>query len=215
MPIPGHRVNPSQPPVTLQVLEAFRGVPVANISDNMNRLHGTRGLRPFHPSRRLIGTAVTIKTRAGDNLALLRAFEILRPGDVLVVDGGGDLNHALVGKLMMSTARAAGVSGFVIDGAIRDLAAFEEADFPCFARGVTHRGPYKLGPGETNVSIAIDGMIVNPGDVIVGDEDGLIAFDSSVAEELLALVRQQQQKEAAALSAIEQGLPGDSYTSAT
>ena len=212
MPIPGHRANPSPPPVARQVLEAFRNVPVANISDNMNRLHGTRALRPFHPGRRLIGTAVTIKTRPGDNQALLKAFEILRPDDVLVVDGGGDVNHALVGRLMMSMARVAGVSGFVIDGAIRDLAAFEEADFPCFARGVTHRGPFKLGPGEINVAIAIDGMVVNPGDVVIGDEDGLIAFDGAIAEELLALVRQQQQKEADTLHEIEAGRLDNSYT---
>src|SRR5690242_14536394 len=148
MSMPGHRANPSQPPIPRELLDAFRGVAVAAISDNMNRLHGTRSLRPIHKSRRLIGTAVTVKTRPGDNLAVLKALEILRPGDVLVVDGGGDLNNALAGKLMMSTARAAGASGFVIDGAIRDIAAFEDADFPCFARGVTHRGPYKVGPGE-------------------------------------------------------------------
>jgi regulator of RNase E activity RraA len=145
-------------------------------------------------------------------LAVLKALEILRPGDVLVVDGGGDLNNALAGKLMMSTARAAGASGFVIDGAIRDIAAFEDADFPCFARGVTHRGPYKVGPGEVNVSIAIDGMIVNPGDVIIGDEDGLIAFDRSIAQELLVLVGRQQDREADALKAIEAGGRKNAHT---
>lgn len=205
MAILGHRANPSAPALPREILDAFRNVAVATISDNMNRLHGTRALRPFHRSRRLIGTAVTVKTRPGDNLALLKAFEILRRGDVLVVDGGGDLNHALLGKLMMSTASAAGVSGFVVDGAIRDVVAFEEADFPCFARGVTHRGPYKLGPGEINVPVAVDGMIVNPGDVIVGDDDGLIAFDRGCAEELLSLVRQQEQREADALKTIDAG----------
>ena len=211
--VPGHRINASQPPVLPQILNAFRGVAVANISDNMNRLYGTRSLKPFHRSRRLIGTAVTVKTRPGDNLAVLKAFKILRPGDVLVVDGGGDLNHALVGRLMMSTARAAGVAGFVIDGAIRDVASFEDEDFPCFARGVTHRGPYKLGPGEVNVPIAVDGMIVNPGDAIVGDEDGLIAFDRGMAEELLARVRQQHQREVDTLKAIEAGRTDNAYTS--
>lgn len=212
-PVPGHREYPSAPPVSPKILEAFRQVAVATISDNMNRLHGTRALKPFHKSRRLIGTAVTVKTRPGDNLALLKAFKILRPGDILVVDGSGDLNHALVGRLMMCTARAAGVAGFVIDGAIRDVAAFEDEDFPCFARGVTHRGPYKVGPGEINVPIAVDGMIVNPGDVIMGDEDGLIAFCSGIAEELLVRAGQQYQREEETLKAIEAGRTDNAYTS--
>ena len=109
-----------------------------------------------------------------------------------MVDGGGDLGQALVGEIMMSRARAMGVSGFVIDGAIRDVAAFQHSDFPCFARGVTHRGPYKFGPGEINVPVAVDGMVVMPGDVVLGDEDGVVTFDRAVAPELLALVRQQE-----------------------
>jgi regulator of RNase E activity RraA len=129
----------------------------------------------------------------------------LRPGDVLVVDGGGDLSQALVGEIMMSRARAMGIAGFVIDGAIRDVDAFLQSDFPCYARGVTHRGPYKSGPGEINVPSSIDGMVVMPGDVIVGDADGIVAFDRADAAELLGLVRQQEQREAAALAAIAEG----------
>lgn len=211
--MPGFRSNPPPAPIPPHILQAFAGAAVANISDNMNRLHGTCALHPFHKSRRLIGTAVTVKTRPGDNHAIVAAFENLRAGDVLVVDGGGDLNQALVGRLLMSKARCAGVAGFVIDGAIRDVSAFEEADFPCFARGVTHRGPFKLGPGELNIPVAIDGMIVNPGDLIIGDEDGLIAFNRSVAEELLPRVRQLQQRELQILREIESGTMQASYPS--
>lgn len=177
----------------------------------MNRLHGTRTLRPFHGNGHLIGTAITVKTRAGDNFMLHKAYELLRPGDVLVVDGGGDLNQALVGEIMMTRAKAMGVAGFVIDGAVRDVAAFAEAGFPCFARGVTHRGPYKSGPGEINVPVSIDGMVVMPGDVILGDEDGVVAFDRSVAPELLDRVRQQEVREAGALAAIREGRVDNSY----
>jgi RraA family protein len=211
--VPGYRANPPPMPVAPDIVQAFEDVAVANISDSMNRLHGTCALRPFHKTRRLIGTAVTVKTRPGDNQAIIAAFENLRPGDVLVVDGGGDLNHALVGRLLMSKARCAGVAGFVIDGAIRDVSAFEEADFPCFARGVTHRGPFKLGPGELNIPVAIDGMIVNPGDLIIGDEDGLIAFNSNVAEGLLPKVRQLHQRELQILREIESGDKHASYPS--
>jgi RraA family protein len=177
----------------------------------MNRLHGTRALKPYHRQGALAGTAVTVKTRPGDNRTLHEVYEILRPGDVLVVDGAGDLNQALVGEIMLARAKAIGVAGFVIDGAIRDVAAFRAGDFPCYARGVTHRGPYKSGPGEINVPVCIDGMVVMPGDLVLGDDDGVIAFPVSVAEELLALVRKQQAREADALVAIGQGHAGTSY----
>lgn len=205
MPIPGHRSYPSQPPIPQPILDGFRAVGVALVSDNMNRLHGTRALKPYHRGSRLAGAAVTVKTRAGDNLALHHAFALLRPGDVLVVDGGGDLEQALVGEIMLARAKAIGIAGFVVDGAIRDVAAFEDGNLPCYARGVTHRGPYKSGPGEINVPVAIDGMVVMPGDVILGDGDGVVAFPPSAAQELLALVRRQEAREADALAAIRAG----------
>ena len=211
MPIIGHRINPSAAPVPAAILDDFRNAAVAVISDNMNRLYGTRSLRPYHRSGRLIGTAVTVKTRPGDNRTLHKAYEILRAGDVLVVDGAGDLIQALVGEIMMSRAKAIGVAGFVIDGAIRDVDAFVQADFPCYARGVTHRGPYKSGPGEINVPVSIDGMVVMPGDVVVGDADGVVTFDRADAAELLALVRKQEAREADALAAIAEGRLDNPY----
>jgi RraA family protein len=211
MLLPGHRLLPSPPSVPPAIIADFVAAQVAIVSDNMNRLHGTRALRPFHGSARLIGTAITVKTRPGDNFMLHKAYELLRPGDVLVVDGGGDLNQALVGEIMMTRAKAMSVAGFVIDGAVRDVAAFAEARFPCFARGVTHRGPYKSGPGEINVPVSIDGMVVMPGDVILGDEDGIVAFDRAIAAELLDRVRQQEAREAGALAAIREGRVDNSY----
>lgn len=205
MALIGQRIHPSAEPVAPDLLDAFRGVAVSILSDVMSRLHGTRGLTPQHRAGRLAGTAVTVKTRPGDNQALHRAYDLLRPGDVLVVDGGGDVGQALVGEIMMSRARAMGVAGFVIDGAIRDVDAFRAADFPCYARGVTHRGPYKSGPGEINVPVAIDGVVVMPGDVIVGDADGVVAFDRIYADDLLRLAREQERREAQALDAIAQG----------
>ncbi|NNM72838.1 RraA family protein [Enterovirga aerilata] len=211
MQLPGHRLRESAPQAPARLLESFREVAVAVVSDNLNRLHGTRALRPVHGSRRLVGTAVTVKTRPGDNYILHRSYDLLRPGDVLVVDGGGDLNQALVGEIMMQRARMQGVAGFVVDGAVRDVAAFAAAEFPCFARGVTHRGPYKFGPGEINVPVAVDGMVVLPGDVVLGDEDGVVAFDPSCADELLGRIRAQEEREAAALAAIAEGRFDNSY----
>jgi regulator of RNase E activity RraA len=211
MQLPGHRSNPSAPQVAPEVIEAFRDAAVAIVSDNLNRLHGTRSLRPIHGSRRLVGTAVTVKTRPGDNYALHQSYDLLRPGDVLVVDGGGDLNQALVGEIMLRRAQMQGVAGFVVDGAVRDVGAFVSAEFPCFARGVTHRGPYKFGPGEINVPVAIDGMVVMPGDLVLGDEDGVITFEPSCAMELLSRVRAQEVREAGALAAIAEGRFDNSY----
>ena len=130
------------------LIEAFRDAPTSIISDNLARLAGSVGLRPFHRAGRLVGTAFTIKTRPGDNLAIHRALEMVGPGDVIVVDGGGDESRALVGEIMKNIAQWRGAVGYVIDGAIRDVAAFAADDFPCFARSVIHRGPYKSGPGD-------------------------------------------------------------------
>jgi regulator of RNase E activity RraA len=119
------------------------GLSTSLISDCLDRLHGAVGLIPFHGSRKLAGIACTVKTRPGDNLYLYRALTALRPGEVLVVDGGGNLDNAIVGELMQLYAQSRHCAGFVIDGAIRDADSFKRADFPCYARGVSHRGPYK------------------------------------------------------------------------
>ena len=100
----------------------------------------------------MVGTAFTVRTRPGDNLMVHKAIDMAAPGDVIVVDAGGALENALIGELMAGWAQKRGVAGFVIDGAIRDSEALAEGDFPVYAAGVTHRGPYKDGPGEINVA---------------------------------------------------------------
>ncbi|KWR81112.1 RraA family protein [Cupriavidus sp. IDO] len=181
-------VNPVPALAPLEVIEAFRNVVTPHISDNLQRLSGVTGLKRFNRSRKLVGTAITVKARPGDNLLIYKALMELQPGHVLVVDGGGDCTNALVGELIMQYAAARGCAGFVLDGAIRDTAAFYESDFPCFARDVSHRGPYKMGPGAMNVPVSIGGQIVSPGDVVVGDEDGVVAFPVSQADALLEAV---------------------------
>ena len=111
----------------------------------------------------MVGTAVTVQTRRGDNLAILRAYDFCRPGDVMVVDAGGDVSNALVGGIMTLGATSLGLAGMVLDGAIRDVAEIRQRSFPVYARGVTHRGPYKDGPGAINVPITVGGMPVNRG----------------------------------------------------
>lgn len=189
-------------PATLNTL---RKLSVSLLSDNMARVSGATGLRPLHRPKPMAGTAVTVRTRGGDNLAIHRAFDYCRPGDVLVVDGAGELTQALMGEIMASFAESLGVQGLVIDGAIRDVSAFTQRDFPVYARGVTHRGPYKNGPGEINVPVTVGGMVVNPGDIIVGDEDGVLAIAPADVEAVIAGARKQADKEAAALKSIAEG----------
>lgn len=146
------------------------------LSDNLHRLAGLVGLNRYNGSGKLVGTAFTVKSRPGDNLGFYHALAVMKPGHVLVVDGGGDLNNALCGDLMRAYAVSRGCAGFVVDGAIRDVAAFAAGDFPCYARGVVHRGPYKSGPALLNVPVSIGGQSIAPGDILVGDEDGLVTF---------------------------------------
>lgn len=197
--------NPSAPSADPALLEALRGVATSLLSDNMARLSGSVGLTAYHRPRPMAGTAVTVRTRGGDNLTIHRAFDFCRPGDVLVIDGGGELGQALMGDIMASFAESLGVQGLVIDGAIRDVGPIRGRDFPVYARGVTHRGPYKNGPGEINVPVTVGGMVVQPGDVVVGDEDGLLAIPPVEAPAVLQAARQQGEREAVALRAIADG----------
>lgn len=171
----GFRVLNAQRKVAAEWVARYREVPVANVSDSMNRMTaGGSRLRPMHRQGVLAGPALTVKARPGDNLMLHYALDIAEPGDVIVVDAGGDLTNALIGDMMVAYAVKRGVAGIVINGAIRDAANIGAGDFPLFAAGISHRGPYKDGPGEINVPIAIDGMVIEPGDLIIGDDDGLL-----------------------------------------
>ncbi|MEM5382752.1 RraA family protein [Paraburkholderia phymatum] len=201
----GWREYESAPQASMATLDALRELAVSLLSDNMARASGIMGLQPYHRPKAMAGTAVTVHTRAGDNLAIHRAFDFCRPGDVLVIDGGGELTQALMGDIMASYAESLGVQGLMIDGAIRDVGAIRQRDFPVYARGVTHRGPYKNGPGEINVPVTVGKMVVNPGDIIVGDDDGLLAIAPSDAERVIEGARKQGAKEAAALQSIAEG----------
>jgi regulator of RNase E activity RraA len=198
------RILPSAPSADPALIEAFRKSATAIVSDNLSRLSGATGLRPFHKGGVMVGTALTVRTRPGDNLVIHKALDLVRPGDVIVVDGGGDTGRALIGEIMTTIASTRGAAGFVIDGAIRDLGTIGSGDFPCFARAANHRGPYKNGPGEINVPVSIGGLVVEPGDIVMGDEDGIVAFPQSIAAELLEAVHRQEIREAEILLSIRE-----------
>lgn len=185
------------------LVEAFAKIPSAIISDNLNRMVAAGpSVRPMHKGGTLAGTALTVKTRPGDNLMIHKAADIAQPGDVIVVDAGGDLTNALIGELIISHARSRGVVGFVVNGAVRDMDVIAVDDYPVYGAGVSHRGPYKDGPGEVNVPIALDGMVIAPGDIVIGDLDGVVCIPREEAESVLAASRAQQEKEAGIQAAI-------------
>ena len=216
MPYKAIRKNPSAAPVAPDILSALREIPVAALSDNMHRNIGSTGLHPYHRpvARTMAGTAVTARSRGGDNLTYLRALEFCRPGDVLVIDAGGDLNNAVVGGILSFYAAHIGVLGVVIDGAIRDVAEVRAREFPVYARGVTHRGPYKDGPGEINVPVSIAGMVVNPGDIVVGDDDGVVFIAPAEAKAVADAARKKALAEAATLESIAQNRYDDAWIDA-
>ena len=177
-----------------------------HLSDSMERLYaGGPQLRPVHKGGKLAGPAYTVKTTPGDNLLVHKALDTAQKGDVIVVDAGGVCENAIIGELMMSRARQRGVAGIVIWGAIRDSAEIAAGSYPVYAAGVTHRGPYKNGPGEINVPINMAGMPVNPGDIIIGDADGLVAVPQEQAERILKSAQGILAKETAAMKEIVAG----------
>jgi RraA family protein len=177
-----------------------------HLSDSMERLYaGGHQLRPMHGEGKLAGPAFTVRTAAGDNLLVHKALDTAQRGDVVVVDAGGWLDNAIIGELMAARARQRGIAGLVIWGAIRDSAELGAGSYPVYAAGVTHRGPYKNGPGEINVPVVIGGMPVNPGDIIVGDADGLVAVPQDQAERVLASAKSILEKETASMKQIVAG----------
>jgi regulator of RNase E activity RraA len=202
--------------VSTQVVQAYKGLPVANISDCMARMTaGGPRLRPMHKSGYLAGPALTVKTRPGDNLMIHKALTLAQPGDVIVVDAGGDLSNSLFGEIMVATAVKIGVAGVVLNGAVRDSEEIGRGAFPLYAAGVTHRGPYKDGPGEVNVPIAIDGMVIHPGDLILGDADGLLCVPFDEVEEVLAATHKKMELEKQMLADIAAGKLDTAWIDAT
>lgn len=194
----------------------FRKMVTPHLSDSMERLYaGGPQLRPMYKGPTLAGPAFTVKTAPGDNLLVHKALDTARAGDVIVVDAGGFADHAIIGELMAARAQQRGIAGLVIWGAIRDSAELGAGDYPVFASAVTHRGPYKNGPGEINVPIAMGGMPVHPGDIIVGDADGLIAVPQEIAERVLASAKAILAKETAAMREMKDGSVDRSWVDKT
>jgi len=202
----GFHVHAHPGRVSAELVRAFRDLPVANVSDVMSRLAGAGPkLQQRHGSGALAGPAVTVKTRAGDNLMIHKAIDIAEPGDVIVVDADGDTTNAVIGELMVAHAKYRGIAGMIIHGAIRDADSIRQGDFPVFSCGISHRGPYKDGPGTVNAVISLGGMIVAPGDLVLGDADGVVSVPKAQTE---AVLQSAIKKAAAEEKQMQQTLTG-------
>lgn len=202
----GFQVLKRRTVVDAQWVEKFASIPVANISDSMARLNsGGVTLRPLHAGGVLCGPALTVKSAPGDNLMTHMALNLAVAGDVIVVDAGADLTNAIVGERMLAYCVAKKFAGIIINGAVRDYGWIREQRFPVYACGITHQGPYKNGPGEINTPISLNGMVVNPGDLMVGDDDGVLCVPEINVAEVYDKARAKFEHESNTFAAIGSG----------
>lgn len=178
---------------------------VSNLADCMGRFFcAGPQIKPFNGVK-LLGPAFTVRAPIGDNLLFHKALDIAQPGDVLVIDGQGDITRSLCGEIMASYAVSRGIAGFVVDGSIRDSAAMKDLNLAVYAKGVSPMGPYKNGPGEINVAVSCGGAIVKPGYIVVGDEDGVVFIDPADAEEIIKKTQVLYDNEVKTFAAIKAG----------
>ena len=201
----GFRVLPSPPRPSDKLVARFHGLASSNLADAMGRFNFMDpGIRQ-RSGLPLCGLAVTVNTRPADNLMVHKALEVAQPGDIVVVATSGSTGSAVFGELMCHTAVAARLGGIIVDGAIRDVDGITRLGFPAYSRTVSPGGCDKDGPGEVNVPISCGGAVVMPGDIIVGDEDGVAVIPRAHAEEVLELVAELVDREEKRIAEIKAG----------
>jgi regulator of RNase E activity RraA len=192
--------------VSFDVVQQAAGFQAAILADVAGR-RGTMHARvaPVHERMQLAGPAFTVEVRPGDNLMIHAAIALAQPGDILVIDGKGDQTAALMGTLLMSACKKLRLGGVIVDGAIRDKLELLELDFPVFSAGFNPAGPTKFVPGRINHPISCGGTVVNPGDLVVGDADGVVVIERAKAPAMMALAVKKVADEAARIEAIARG----------
>jgi len=202
-----------------EIIEGFKSLPAANVADCMSRLCALSSeirLISSPSSFNMVGPALTVKCRPGDNLMLHKALDIAEEGDIIVVANCGCRTHALMGMIMATYAQSTKkIGGIVLDGPIRDYKEISQMDFHLYATGSTPNGPYKEGPGEVNVPISIGEVAIMPGDIILGDEDGVIVIPKNDAREILQKAIEYAKKDSAKLEAAKNGTSNRSWVDET
>lgn len=199
------------------LIEQFKEYPTPNIADCINRLNVMKSniRNMVKPGVKMVGVALTVKARSGDNLMLHKACNMSEEGDVIVVSAEGGEDRALTGDIMVNYLKYKNIAGLVMDAPIRDSGEIYEIGLPVFATGATPAGPYKEGPGEINVPISCGGVSVNPGDIIIGDDDGVIVIPKNDAEFVLHKVREFSKNDKAKVVAAANGTADRSWVDKT
>jgi regulator of RNase E activity RraA len=170
-------------PDIVKKASAYAASILADVAGRRGTLDGR--IAPLSHAMRMAGPAFTIEVRAGDNLMIHAAMSMAKPGDILVVDGKGDRSCALMGSIMLNACKKMGLAGVVMDGAHRDTEELLELGFPVYSTGANPNGPTKFIPGRINWPISCGGVAVSPGDLIVGDADGVVVVEREKAASLL------------------------------
>ncbi|AZU62044.1 RraA family protein [Neobacillus mesonae] len=174
----------------------FMNIPTTCISDAMDGLNNLHpAIKPLKEEYKVVGRAFTVKIPVGDNLAVLKAIRNAKPGDVLVVDAKGDQYRAIAGDFVVGMMQTLGIVGLVVDGVIRDLAGIKELNFPVFSKGTAVAASGKAGFGEINVPVSCGGMTVHPGDLIIGDVDGVVVVPQAIEQEILTKALEKLNKD--------------------
>lgn len=201
----GFRIVTDVPRTPPEWVEAFRGKASSNVGDAMGRFHF---MDPGIVSRTglpVCGVAVTVSARPGDNLMVHKALEVAGPGDVVVVSTNGSTTSAVFGELMGTTAVGARLGGIVVDGAIRDVDGLKALGLPAYSRTITPGGCDKDGPGEINVPVSCGNAVVMPGDLVIGDDDGVVVVPREDVAEVFERVKALEANEAKRIAAIKGG----------
>ena len=190
-------------PETVERASSFAASILADVAGRRGTMDGH--IAPLAPTMRMAGPAFTIEVRPGDNLMIHAAMTLARPGDILVIDGKADRTCALMGSIMINACRKLGIAGVVIDGAVRDTQELRELGFPVYAVGANPNGPTKFVPGRINWPVACGGVAVQPGDLIVGDADGVVVVEREKAASLLDAAAKKVAEERTRLDDIAAG----------
>jgi len=181
----------------------FQAAILADVAGRRGTMNGR--IAPIAPEMKLAGPAYTVEVRGGDNLMIHTAITLAKPGDILVIDGKADRTCALMGAIMINACKALKLGGVVMDGAARDTLELRDLGFPVFCVGANPNGPTKFIPGRINHPISCGGISVNPGDLIVGDADGVVVVERDKAASLLDAARKKVDDETARIAGIQQG----------
>jgi RraA family protein len=176
------------------------------VSDGLNKT-GTMNykIKPVWNGLKICGPAMTVKCCQADNLMLHKAIGMAKPGDILVVDTGDCMEYAIMGDLMASASAKMRIGGIVVDGCVRDVAELREKRSPIFAKGFVPAAGFKDGPGEINTTIVCGGVAVHPGDIILGDDNGVVVIPPHLIDQIIEGTEKKLAYEKKRIAEIEAG----------